>query len=195
MEALSHIGISYINISIDSFNPDLYEEYRANAKHAIFMNNLKRLATCFAAARHPPSLHYITLAFKTNIHEIPSIIDRCANEYLATAHEVRFPTIRPANCSDEWARIHWAFDKEREILSDKLSDVVHRHTVCPPQSGPQPGAGNTLPPGRKLWIRSDGSMEFYDNGVKKMFHLDEMESPYLFFLDRAKPRTGVDSHT
>jgi MoaA/NifB/PqqE/SkfB family radical SAM enzyme len=89
LQFLSQTNLRYINISVESFMPDVYESCRKNGKFNRFIDNLERLAFYFDRNPKSPPIRFITLASKLNVSEIPSIIEKCSVAFHASEHEVR----------------------------------------------------------------------------------------------------------
>ena len=71
-ETLADSGLHHLNISIESRDPAIYERMRKGAKHRIFMECWDQLLRAFAQGSAPPRLHYVVLAYKSNLREYPT---------------------------------------------------------------------------------------------------------------------------
>jgi len=71
---LAGSGIHQIRISFDSLNPNTFSILRKKAKFEIFMKNLLDLSAALTKSTKRPRLHFITMPFKNNYHELPDII-------------------------------------------------------------------------------------------------------------------------
>jgi molybdenum cofactor biosynthesis enzyme MoaA len=89
-ETLADSGLHHINISIESRDPEIYERMRKGARHRIFIESWNTLLRACAQGSAPPRLHYIILAYKSNLAEIPELVEYLRNERRATTIEVRF---------------------------------------------------------------------------------------------------------
>ena len=127
--ALADSGIHHLNISIESFDPAIYEKMRAGARHRIFQENWDALLKALAAGSAPPRLRYNMMAYRSNLAEIPHIVQTLLDEKRACQVEVRFTYDRahiPAAFRDEeflttaeWAELKAALshhDPEQVIL-------------------------------------------------------------------------------
>jgi organic radical activating enzyme len=112
---LSEISISHINVSLDSFVPQVFESHRRLAKFDTVIDNLTRMVAIFKDNPRAPKLRYITVLGKDNISEVPSLIATTAEKYLASEHEFRAFWYRKGQ--DE------AWVKENEITWDDLTNV------------------------------------------------------------------------
>jgi hypothetical protein len=127
--ALSDSGIHHINISIESLDPAVYEKMRAGARHRIFQENWDALLAAVAIGSAPPRLRYNMMAYRSNLADIPAIVQTLLNDRRAWQVEVRFTYDRahiPAQfraeeflTTAEWAQLKAALahhDPERVIL-------------------------------------------------------------------------------
>ena len=87
LRELSETDIHHINISLDSFNPVLFERLRKGAKFATFIDNLERLVRIFSRNSKSPPIRYVTMVLKSNLNEIPELFERCHTEYHASENE------------------------------------------------------------------------------------------------------------
>ncbi len=92
LDRLSRIGIHHINISMDSLRPEVFESLRKGARFDRYMNNLERLVGRFAASTGAgaPPIHYVTVALRPNIEEIPALVEECSTRFLAAINEARW---------------------------------------------------------------------------------------------------------
>jgi MoaA/NifB/PqqE/SkfB family radical SAM enzyme len=89
-EALADSGLHHLNISIESRDPAVYERMRKGAKHRIFMESWDKLLEAFAQGSAPPRLHYIVLAYKSNLREIPELVRYLREERQGAMIDVRY---------------------------------------------------------------------------------------------------------
>lgn len=149
--ALANSGMHHVNISIESLDPAIYERMRKGARHRFFLENWNKLVPAFAAARNPPMLRYITLAYKSNFRELPSMIEYLLNERGGGQIEVRHTydvphlpqAFREAEFldRDEWL---WLRDALAHFPADKLlldlPAFVHQAPPGTPSAEPTPVA-------------------------------------------------------
>ena len=83
-------GFANVNISIESLDPAIYERMRKGAKYRIFMENWDALIAAFAQGAAPPFLRYIVLVYKSNLAEIPSLVDHLLTVRRADQIQLRF---------------------------------------------------------------------------------------------------------
>jgi molybdenum cofactor biosynthesis enzyme MoaA len=89
-ETLADSGLHHLNISIESRDPEIYERMRKGARHRIFIESWDRLLRAFEQGAAPPRLHYIILAYKSNLSEIPELVEFLRHERCAATIEVRY---------------------------------------------------------------------------------------------------------
>jgi MoaA/NifB/PqqE/SkfB family radical SAM enzyme len=123
IERLANSNLGYINISLDTFNPRLFEEIR---KYSIYNNfdwNIKHIAEIFDKYENAPKLRYITMVFKQNLHHIPGIVAVCYYNFLSTRHELRLPFKFSKLYGDkEWWDNSLVTQKEWEGLKEQLTN-------------------------------------------------------------------------
>jgi hypothetical protein len=94
-ETLAESGLNHVNISIESRDPAIYERMRKGARHRIFTQCWDELLRAFAQGSAPPPLHYVVLAYKSNLREIPELVEYMVNERRAGTVDVRYTFDRP----------------------------------------------------------------------------------------------------
>jgi hypothetical protein len=94
-QALAASGACFINISIESRTPALYEKFRKGARFSIFQENWDRLIAAWRAAASPPHLRYVIMAYRSNLAEIPDLVRYLRAERLAWHVEVRCTFEKP----------------------------------------------------------------------------------------------------
>jgi wyosine [tRNA(Phe)-imidazoG37] synthetase (radical SAM superfamily) len=128
-KALAESGIHHINISIESFDPAVYERMREGARYRIFQENWDALLQAFAQVPAPPRLRYNMMAYRSNKTDLPAIVQRLFDEKQAWQVEARFTYDRTHIQADfraaeylttaEWQEVKKALahhDPERLIL-------------------------------------------------------------------------------
>jgi sulfatase maturation enzyme AslB (radical SAM superfamily) len=126
LEVFSHSGLKYINISLDSFNPIVYEKLRKGAHFKDFISNLNRLVAIFSKNPHAPSIRYITMVFKQNIKEIPDILEQCHKKYLSSENEFRNSPDLPLN---KWPTLNNISDGEWTATINSLNRDAYPFSV------------------------------------------------------------------
>jgi len=188
---LAGSGIDHLKISLDTFSPGLFERLRKGAHYSVFMGNLRRLVQTFEETPDAPPLHFVTMALQPNFDEIPSLLIRCAKEFRAAFHEVRFVYEMP-HFSLEWKKsdllspAQWA--ELRALERSRPSSVA---VISPPEnyfcedgqfySRSSPGGGLAEPESRPIALRIDSSGNVFLYGTERRFPLEGMKRPVRFF--------------
>ena len=118
--ALADIGMHHVNISIESLEPSIYERMRKGARYPIFRENWDRLIAAFAVGKAPPRLRYICLAYKSNVRELPALVDYLFRERRAAAVEVRH-TYDMAHIPQKFRQDEYLFRDDWLWLRDSLA--------------------------------------------------------------------------
>lgn len=195
-------GIHHINISLDSFNPQVFKSKRKGANFEVFINNLKRLTKTFEKTSNPPLIHYITVITKDNLKEVPFIIETCQTEYLGALNEIRTFSIHE-HMNVDWVDSNKVSYEEyinlRHILSKspynwesyypqlpykwttfKEDKTIYEHFYEEIQD---PGQKEVyfVPPYASLKVESNGQVSLFHIGKDIRFDLKEIQAPYDFF--------------
>jgi MoaA/NifB/PqqE/SkfB family radical SAM enzyme len=115
LAAIAAVDLHHFNLSLDSWDPELYRRLRVGATLEAFTGNLLRLL-----ALRPRRLQFITLVFRSNAAEIPSLVRACAEQYGATMHEVRLPQEGTCPDRDVLSLNEW------EALVDRLRQMPYK---------------------------------------------------------------------
>ena len=175
---LSKLDINYINISIESFEPHIYEQCRKNAKHDIFIFNLERLVNVFKKSKSAPPLRYITVANKLNMYEIPQIIEKCSKKYLSSRNEIRHLWETEFNAG--WVTDNRLTDTEWTALQNSLKGLPYTYQISS-EAGEK--FENVAKPSYKvLRFSSDGLIKFeYNDICQNTHHIQDIKHPYKFY--------------
>ena len=134
-EGWAQSGIHHINVSVDSMNPDLFATLRRFGRYEVFKRNLDLLARVFRRFTDRPRLRYITMAFKSNLDEIPRIVEYSNEHWLAFENEIRY-TYNVSHITDEFRREHYLDRRDWNSLTAALEKLPYRYSVAyPPQDG------------------------------------------------------------
>jgi len=200
IEELSQSSLHHINISLDSFDAGVYESLRRGARFSDFINNLERLTRVFSRSCSAPPIRYITVVCRSNIDEVPSIVEKCAKQYLSAENEFRYFWITD-RCDRQWVKDNTVTYEEWKDMANKLSKLPYRYSLAaapglsPPDPSsssseydrfiseiqdPQKRAVHTIPPApHALWIQSTGRVDVF--GYDVHFDLNNISEPYDFF--------------
>ena len=132
-ELLAESGLHNLNISVESFDPLIYERMRKGAKHRIFSANWDIMLEAFAHGSAPPKLRYIIMAYRSNLLELPTLVERLRAEKQAWQVEIRFTYpeahIPAAFCDAEFLDDgDWAWLRD-QLASYDVNDVI---LIAPP---------------------------------------------------------------
>jgi MoaA/NifB/PqqE/SkfB family radical SAM enzyme len=117
---LAESGMHHLNVSIESLDPAVYERMRKGARFGIFKENWDKLVDAFARSPAPPRLRYISMAYKSNYRELPSLIAHLLNERGATRVDVRH-TYTMSHISADFQRSEYLSRDEWYWLRDQLA--------------------------------------------------------------------------
>ncbi|MBF0318369.1 MAG: radical SAM protein [Nitrospirae bacterium] len=194
IEALSNSGFNYINVSLDSLNPEVFEKMRKGARFDVFYDNLRRLTEAFSVNHGAPPLRYITMLNRHNIDEIPELIENCASNYLSTMNELR--TIVPmAHIDKGWIKENDITDERRAALWERLFNFPHKWMFVDYgkrteydeffDSLEDPGEKMIyfVPPFIGLRISSEGIAQLSHMGIESRYDINKMDDPYGVFKE------------
>ena len=77
-------------MSLDTLVPERFAVLRKFGRFDVFAANLDRLAAAFRRTPGAPALRYITMAFKSNLDEIPEIVRVSRERWLSTDNTIRY---------------------------------------------------------------------------------------------------------
>lgn len=202
-EWLAQSGMFNINISIESRNPEIYERMRKGARHHIFMENWEKLLAAFARAPSPPKLRYITMAYKSNIDELPGLASYLLEERQAWQVEMRYTYDAPYIPAEfraaefledaDWVRLRASlppYPGDRLLLIAPSPATPAKPAIAPPP--PPSGPAKCLEDYYLFGLSYDGTLRVrgiaadsrYSNAVEQellITNLDKVESPESFF--------------
>jgi len=183
-EKLSAMRIHAINISIESFVPEIYEQSRKNAKYDRFIGNLDRMVYFFKKEPKSPPIRFITLVTKLNAQEIPSIIEKCHTLYHAFENEIRYPWITPGpwntSANFDWLNKFTLPLSDWKLFTASLKKVPFRFALIPPREDFGKDQENKKSDLKILWIRPDGVLRIEQEKSVNSFHIDSIANPIRF---------------
>jgi hypothetical protein len=199
-EAWVASGLKHINISCDTMDPELFAVLRKFGKDSVFESNLRSLARVFQRHANRPALRYITIAFRSNVSEIPDLVRRCHEEFLASECEIR-SVYNTRNIPDEFRQAEFLGPKDWPMLTAALANLPYRYTVCYPTENKQhvqivpANHFDSAPPDeelqhfpRPLYLRArpDGTLRDAESEFDCRFQINvrDLEDPARFFYDR-----------
>lgn len=193
IERLSKVNVNHIQISLDSFNPNIFEEFRVGAKFSIFIDNLNRLVEVFKETPNAPKLKYITMIFKQNVNELEDIIKTCNEKYLSTQNQFRTPFSHSLLKNDtQWINDSLITDKQWDSIYENLIKLPYNiKLVHQAKNIVYPSAPKCTPSGINyidFHIRSNGlvihrrrSNFLLPPDFQNNFNINDIDNPYEFF--------------
>jgi pyruvate-formate lyase-activating enzyme len=187
---LSHVNLSFINISLDSLVPETFEMMRKGAKYERFLGNLERLVAIFQREPSAPRLRYITVLCKRNLAEIEALIAVTSQKYLAIEHEFRAFWHRHGQNSN-WVNENQVRWSDLVEVHARLRAQPYPHLFVPfeePENlldlslmDPRDQAVFASPTPLALNIYSDGKVELDRAAVRVEFSLAKIDEPLVHF--------------
>jgi molybdenum cofactor biosynthesis enzyme MoaA len=155
-------GFANINISIESLDPAIYERMRKGARHRIFLENWDALIEAFAAGAAPPFLRYIVMVYKSNLAEIPALVDHLLTDRRADEIQLRF-TFDVPHIPPEFRASEYVDEADWDWLAAQVAHhPAHKVQVIRPTAEPEPGAntqGVVLPGRFEFQTSWDGTIK------------------------------------
>ncbi|KWT88553.1 radical SAM protein [Candidatus Magnetominusculus xianensis] len=194
IDELSSSGFNYINISLDSLNPEVFEKMRRGARFDVFYDNLRRLTDAFSSNPKAPPLRYITILNKHNIDEIPKLIEDCATNYLSTMNELRTFVAMP-HIDKDWIKDNDISLTRRDALWNTLYEFPHKWMYVDYDNKTEydeffDSLENLrkkqvyfVPPFIGLRISSGGIVELSHICIESKYDINKMDAPYAVFKE------------
>jgi hypothetical protein len=208
-EAWAHSGLHHINISLDTLVPERFVVLRRFGRFDVFTANLDRLAAIFRRRPGAPALRYITMAFRSNLDEIPDVVRTSRDRWLSSGNEIRY-TFNVAHITDEFRRREYLFPEDWAALTSRLEETGVPFAIAPP---PADGYEETIKPSQNFFqdrdrsgddqarlgftrpmglrVSSDGTVLVADAERALRVDLRSLEDPVHFFRElqrQARPR-------
>jgi len=177
IDRLSRLKISHINISVESFDPVIYESLRKGAKFASFINNLQRLTAAFAKNPHAPKLRYIAMVLKANLHDLPQTLEACYKKYLAQEFEFRGTHNKPIG---DWQKQNFVTPQEWAKLERDLEPSPYQYRILRFEDD-----ADKKKTRKYIRVNAKGEVAASITGVRKTYDLNTIDDPYPFFRDLA----------
>jgi len=130
---LGESGMHHLNISVESLQPEVYERLRKGARFRIFQENWGKLLEACRAGPAPPRIRYNMMAYRSNLREIPGMVELLLAEKLAWQVEVRYTFDEP-HIPDSFRHAEYLRDDEWTWLEAQLAhhDPKRVVLVLPP---------------------------------------------------------------
>lgn len=199
IETFATSGFHHINISLDTLDDELFAFLRKHGKLKTFRQNLDLLVDAFRRTPGAPAIRYITMAYRSNLHEIPGMVRWMNESALASQIEIRY-TFNAAPISDEFRQEQFLTRDEWQTLDRALREQPYTNylLIQPPEGYGQvvEGAANwfesvpvTPPPHRNfkrplpLRVRPDGRIHLSGNESVFAVKVTDLEDPVAFLAD------------
>jgi hypothetical protein len=211
-DAWARSGLSHVNVSLDTLVPERFAVLRKFGRFDVFIANLDRLAAAFRRTPGAPGLRYITMAFKSNLDEIPGIVAAARERWLSSEHTIRY-TFNVAHITDEFRRREYLVPEDWASLSQRLEATGVPFTISHP---PADGYEATIKPSQNFFedrgetpddqtrvaftrpmglrVASDGTVLVVDAERALRVNLNSLEDPVHFFLSlqrQTQPRADA----
>ena len=146
-DTLGRSGLDFINVSIESRDPVIYERMREGARHRIFTENWEQLLAACKSGSAPPALGYIIMAYRSNLAEIPDLVAHLREEKDASFIDIRY-TYDMAHIPDEFKQVEFLNHHEWRWLQSELAQYPSHevHLSLPPALAAPPLSKTSLPP-------------------------------------------------
>ena len=197
IETIAGSGLHHINVSLDSFDEELFAILRKHGRLKMLRQNLDRIVDAFCRVSDPPKIRYITMAYRSNMHEIPGMV-RWMNECgLALEIEIRY-TFNTSNIAEEFRREQFLRPEEWIALRQSLAAQPYKNYVLsmpPANYGTEEpympanwfeGVPPTPPPHKsfkrpmQLRVRPDGRIHLSGSEHTFAVKVGELEDPIAF---------------
>jgi len=195
---IAQSGLHHINVSYDSFDEEVFAMLRKHGRLKMFRQNLDRVLTAFAQERNPPFIRYITMAYRSNMAEIPDMVTWMNESGRALEVEIRY-TFNTANIAEEFRREQFLEKDEWLALKARLDALPYKNVslTMPPddynREDPYVPANwfETVPPTppphkafkrpMRVRVRPDGRIHL--SGSENVFavKVGELRNPIAFF--------------
>ena len=145
---LAASGMHHLNISVESLQPEIYERLRKGARHRVFQENWDKLLGACRNGPAPPRLRYNMMAYRSNLHELPGLVDLLFAEKLAWQVEVRY-TFDEDHIPEPFRQSEYLRDAEWSWLEAQLAhhDPARLLLLTPPPDARSDGiAPRPAPP-------------------------------------------------
>ena len=198
IETIAGSGLHHINVSYDSFDEEVFAMLRKHGRLKMFRQNLDRVLAAFSKVRNPPFIRYITMAYRSNVAEIPSMVTWMNDSGNAMEVEIRY-TFNTANISEDFRREQFLEKDEWLALKARLDALPYKNVSLsmPPddynREDPYVPANwfETVPPTppphkafkrpMQVRVRPDGRIHL--SGSENVFavKVGELKNPIAFF--------------
>lgn len=125
---LASSGLHHINVSLDTFDDALFAILRKHGRVSVFRDNLERLVAACRASANAPRMRYITMAFRSNLREIPRLVRWMNESGLASDIEIRY-TFNTSNIPEDFKREQYLGPPEWDELRASLDALPYSNYI------------------------------------------------------------------
>jgi MoaA/NifB/PqqE/SkfB family radical SAM enzyme len=198
VSVLARSGLHHLNISCDTFDADLFAVLRKHGRLKAFRENLDRLISEFRRTPGAPRIRYITMAYRSNLTEIPNLVRWMNEKGNALEIEIRY-TFNTANIAETFRNAEFLRPHEWLSLRDELRRLPYGNYLLsmPPSNyateAPYVPANwfdavpVTSPPHsafrRPLQLRARPDGRLHLSGAEDLFavQVNDLDDPISFF--------------
>ena len=178
--AIASSGMHHLNVSLESLDPAIYERMRKGARHRIFAENWAMLLRAFGEAETPPRLRYNVMAYRSNLREIPTLVELLLCEKQAWQVEIRHTYDEPHiptdfRASEFLSSVEWAwlanqlsgFAADRVLVLSPPEGVGYEPELAgtvaaaPDSAAPPHTGGRSIPRPLNISMAWDGALRVY----------------------------------
>lgn len=113
-------GMHHVNVSLESLVPETYERLRKGARYSIFQENWAKLIVACRAGPKPPRLRYNMMAYRSNLQELPGLVEVLLADKLAWQVEIRY-TFDEAHIADAFRTAEYLAEAGWDWLAAQLA--------------------------------------------------------------------------
>jgi molybdenum cofactor biosynthesis enzyme MoaA len=160
-DVLGRSGLDFINVSMESRDPVVYQRMRKGARHRTFVENWEKLLAACKSGSAPPKLHYIVMAYKSNLTELPGLVAYLREERGASFVDIRY-TFDMKHISKEFKEAEFLSYSEWRWLQSELAQYpaheVHLSLPRSVASSENPNSDTIVPGEFEFRISYDGKV-------------------------------------
>ena len=159
---LGESGLHHLNVSLESLRPEIYERMRKGARFRVFEANWAKLLRACRAGPAPPRLRYNLLAYRSNLDELPGLVETLLAEKQAWQVEIRY-TFDQLHIPQAFRDAEYLDDAGWRWLADRLAhhDPSRVLLMRPPEAAAEapPSERPSYPLG--MTLQWDGTLTVY----------------------------------
>src|SRR5262249_12786964 len=178
----------------------LFPILRKHGRLNVFLQNLGRLVAAFERSDRSPAIRYITMAYRSNMGEIPDLIRWMNERGRASEIEIRY-TFNTSNISNDFKRVHFLNQEDGHKHRSRLQSLPYTNwALHEPPHGYDPDTPTRpanwfervpmIPPPHtffprplRLRARPDGRLHLCDSEDVFAVNVNELDDPIRFFTN------------